>query len=139
VRAILITAASSYTRAELEGWASSFTPDALLVAIESTTVFVATQGAAVAGFANLIDRADGRAELDLLYIDPDFVGRRVSSSLIAAVEDEARRRECSALTVDASLLADPVLQHLGYRVVERYAKSRHGETYLNTLLIKNLD
>jgi putative acetyltransferase len=70
------------------------------------------------GFANLIVTAAGRAELDLLYVDPDYARRGVARLAIDAVEAEARSRGIDRLWADASVLAAPVFEHLGYVVEE---------------------
>jgi hypothetical protein len=42
------------------------------------------------------------------------------------------------LWADASLLAAPLLESLGYEVVERYVKSVNNVTFQNTWLLKVL-
>jgi hypothetical protein len=57
---------------------------------------------------------------------------------IEAVESEARRRGVSELWADASQLAAPVFEHLGYAVVGRYEKNRGAVRFPNTWLAKQL-
>jgi len=138
VRAITITAAGSYDETQLERWASSFTPDRLEESIASTFVVVAEGADGPVGFANLVTHDTATGELDLLYVDPDGAGQGIARALCAAVESEARRRGCTSLVADASLLAGPVLEHLGYRVLRRYEKVHEGAAYENTWLLKDL-
>lgn len=138
VRAVDATAGSSYSKAQVERWAASFTPETVTAAIRSTTVFVAEADSIAVGFANLVSHANGHGELALLYVDPDVARQGVGRALNSAIEAEARHRGLSTLVADASLLADPVLQHLGYRVLRRYEKVHLGEVYRNTWLIKDL-
>ena len=138
VRAIMVTAAGSYGEAQLEAWAGGFTPARLAEAIASTFVVVAEVDGHPGGFASLVVRGTPTGELDLLYVDPDHGGQGVARALDDAVEAEARQQGCTALVADASLLADPVLQHLGYRVLRRYDKVHEGAVYANTWLLRDL-
>jgi hypothetical protein len=58
--------------------------------------------------------------------------------LIEAVEDAARQRSLNNLWADASLLVRPVLEHLGYSVIEVYLKAVRGATFDNAWLRKSL-
>ena len=137
-RAITITGASAYDAAQVEQWSGSFSPESLQRAVESTSVFVVEGGGGIAGFANLAVDAAGHAELDLLYVDPAFSGRGVARQAVAAVEHEARRLGVTELWADASLLAAPVLEHLGFAVVERYDKVRGAVSFPNSWVRKAL-
>ena len=137
-RAITITAAARYDADQLALWASPFTPESLAPVVESTSVFVVDHGGEIAGFANLLVADTGRAEVDLLYVDPAFAGRGVARLAVGAVEAEARRRGVTTLFADASLLAAPVFEHLGFTVVERYDKARGPVSFPNTWLAKAL-
>jgi len=137
-RAITTTAAGSYDADQLALWVSSFTPESLAPVVESTTVFVVDLDGEIAGFANLLVTDAGRAEVDLLYVDTGFAGRGVARLALEAVEAEARRRGVTTLFADASLLAAPVFEHLGFSVVERYDKIRGPVSFPNTWLAKPL-
>jgi putative acetyltransferase len=137
-RAITITAAAKYGAEQLAFWASSFTSESLAPVLESTSVFVVDHGGEIAGFASLLVTDAGRAEVDLLYVDPGFSGRGVARLAVDAVEVEARRRGMATLWADASLLAAPVFEHLGFSVVERYDKARGAVSFPNTWLAKPL-
>ncbi|MGO9877581.1 MAG: GNAT family N-acetyltransferase [Acidimicrobiia bacterium] len=137
-RAITITGASAYDADQIVVWSSSFSPAALRQVVDSTSVFVVDDSGEIAGFSNLRIRESERAELDLLYVDPGFAGRGVARQAVAAVEAEATRRGITRLWADASLLAAPVFEHLGFTVVERYDKVRGAVSFPNTWLAKEL-
>jgi putative acetyltransferase len=138
LRSITVTGSGAYDLAQIAQWASTFTPQYLASAINSTLIFVVEDAGAIAGFANLRTEGGERSDVDLLYVDPDFSGHGVARLAVHAVESEARRQGVSRLWVDASLLAAPVFEHLGYDVIERYVKVRGSVTFANTWLAKFL-
>lgn len=136
-RAITEGAASVYREDQIAQWAGSFSTSRLRRVVASTSTFVVEEEG-VAGFATLVVGEAGRGELDLLYVDPDRWGRGVARCAVEAVEAEARHRGLAWLWADASLLAVPVLEHLGYVVQRRYDKARGSVTFPNTWLVKEL-
>jgi putative acetyltransferase len=138
LRSITVTGATAYDSRQIESWSTSFTKPHLESIIASSAVFIVEVDGRVGGFANLIVTEAGRAEVDLLYVDPDVAGRGVARRAVEAAEAEARRRGIDHLWADASLLAAPLFEHLGYVVEERYEKRRGAETFRNTWLSKDL-
>jgi GNAT superfamily N-acetyltransferase len=137
-RAITVTAASTYNADQIDGWSAPFTTERLRELVATTSVQVVEIGGEIAGFASLVVAGDGRAELDLLYVEPRFSGRCVARLAVETVEFEARGIGADRLWADASRLAAPVLEHLGYEVVERYEKVRGPVSFPNTWLVKEL-
>jgi len=137
-RAITITAAPFYDQLQIKQWASHFTKPVLTQIIASRTVFVVWSGLSACGFASLLSASAGQEEVGELFVDPDFSGRGVARLALEAVENEAKVRRIGRLRVDASLLAAPVLEHLGYVVEERYDKDVASVVYRNTWLSKSL-
>jgi putative acetyltransferase len=137
-RAIRITGASVYDTEQIATWSGSFISERLAELLESTSVFVVEDGDRVAGFASLL-LADQRAVVDQLYVDPAFAGQGVARLAVEAVEAAARDAGVDELWADASLLAAPVFEHLGYVVAERYEKPRRAVSFTNTWLRKQLD
>ena len=121
-RAISVTGATVYDAAQIATWSSSFTTEGFERFAAAATIFVVEVENELAGVSSLVVRDDGRAEVDLLYVDPTFGGRGVARVAVEAVESEARGRDVATLWTDASALAAPVFEHLGYEVVERYEK-----------------
>jgi GNAT superfamily N-acetyltransferase len=65
-------------------------------------VFVFEEAGAVLGFAVVLPRDDGDAELDGLFVEPDAWGRGIGRRLMEAAVEMSRRRGCLALKVVAN-------------------------------------
>ncbi len=137
-RAIRISASPWYSHEELEQWTNAFSEVSMRNAIENSAVFGAIASDRIAGFANLVTSANGRSELDLLFVDPDFAGRGVARTLIAAVEEEAASVGVGEIWVDASIPAKSVFERLGYQVQQTHLKEFGAQHYENTWLSKRL-
>jgi len=77
-------------------------PDAIALPIEQIAggcVFVAERDGAVAGFAAIVPRPDGGAELDALFVEPHFWKQGIGRRLVEHVADIARRRTATFLHV----------------------------------------
>ena len=77
-------------------------PDAIALPIEQITagcVFVAECGGVVAGFAAVVPRPDGGAELDALFVEPHFWKQGIGRRLVDEIAEVARVREASFLHV----------------------------------------
>ena len=137
-RAITITAAPFYDEQQITQWEGHFTESVLAEMLATRTVFVVWRGRTPCGLASLLCAPGGREEVGDLFVDPDSSGEGVARRALEAVEQEARRRGIGRLWVDASLLAAPVLEHLGYAVEEHYDKHVGSVVYPNTWLAKSL-
>ncbi len=137
-RAIAVTGATAYDEAQIAVWSASFTTEVFDRFGPSVSVYVVEESRELAGVSSLVLLDDGRAEVDLLYVDPMFGRRGVARLAVEAAESEARDRGISELWADASVLATPVFERLGYRVFERYEKERGGVSFPNTWLVKQL-
>jgi GNAT superfamily N-acetyltransferase len=77
-------------------------PDAMALPIEQIAagcVFVAECDGSVAGFAAVLPRVDGHADLDGLFVEPRLWGRGLGRRLIEHVADAARLRGSRLLHV----------------------------------------
>ncbi len=77
-------------------------PDAIALPIEQITagcVFVAERDGVVAGFAAVVPRLDGGAELDALFVEPHLWKHGIGRRLVDHVADVARVRSASFLHV----------------------------------------
>lgn len=137
-QSIEVTAAPFYDDHQRSVWLATFTEDRMQHFIQACEAFVALDGSAIAGFSGLVGRPDGDGEIEFLHVRPSFAGRGVARRLIETVEGAARRRSLPRLWADASLLARPVLEHLGYEVVETYQKEVRGAVFDNAWLRTSL-
>ena len=77
-------------------------PDAIAVPLEQIAagdVFVLETESAIAGFAAVISRPDGDAELDALFVEPDRRREGAGRALVEHCAEVARQRGASALLV----------------------------------------
>ena len=77
-------------------------PDAIALPIEQIAagcVFIAERDGVVAGFAAVVPRPDGGAELDALFVEPHLWKRGIGRRLVDHIADIARARAASVLHV----------------------------------------
>jgi len=77
-------------------------PDAIAVPVEQITdghVLVAQCDGVIVGFAAVLPRPDGNAELDALFVEPTLWKRGVGRLLVEQCADVARRRASRILHV----------------------------------------
>ncbi len=128
-----IAACAPYDARQRSVWASSFTRESVTAMVADTVVLTAP-----GGVANLVILTPGTGLLDHLYVDPDHQRSGLGCRLVEAIEAEARQRGVGTLRVDASLALAPLLERLGYSVVEVYEKTVGGVTFTNTWLERSL-
>jgi GNAT superfamily N-acetyltransferase len=93
-------------------------PDAIEVPIEQIAtgcVFVAESDGVVAGFAAVVPRTDGGAELDALFVEPQLWKRGIGRRLVDHVADVARERAASFLHVIGNPHAEGFYVSCGFR------------------------
>ena len=79
----------------------------------------------------------GMAELEFLWVHDSLRGQGIGAQLLAAVEDEARRRGCTLCIVSSySFQAPDFYQRNGYEVVGSLASCPPGHT--NFWMVKKL-
>ncbi|HEY3723150.1 MAG TPA: GNAT family N-acetyltransferase [Acidimicrobiia bacterium] len=75
-------------------------------------VVVATSGARVVGFSILLG-GPPRAELEMLFVEPDAIGTRVGSVLLARLRADSLALGCRALRIEADPHAVGFYEHHG--------------------------
>jgi GNAT superfamily N-acetyltransferase len=94
-------------------------PDAIALPIEQIAegcVFVAERDGVVAGFAAVLPRPDGGAELDALFVEPHLWKRGIGRRLVDHIADVARSRAASFLHVVGNPHAEGFYTSCGFRV-----------------------
>jgi len=94
-------------------------PDAIALPIEQIAngcVFVAERDGVVAGFAAVLPRPDGGAELDALFVEPHLWKRGIGRQLVDHVAEVARVKEASFLHVIGNPHAEGFYVSCGFRV-----------------------
>jgi GNAT superfamily N-acetyltransferase len=94
-------------------------PDAIALPIEQIAadcVFVAERDGVVAGFAAVVSRPDGGAELDALFVEPHLWKQGIGKRLVDHIADVARVRAASFLHVIGNPHAEGFYISCGFRV-----------------------
>lgn len=94
-------------------------PDAIAVPVEQIAqgcVFVAERDGVVVGFAAVVPRPDGGAELDALFVEPHLWKHGVGRKLVDHAADVARVRAASFLHVIGNPHAGGFYTACGFRV-----------------------
>ncbi len=94
-------------------------PDAIVLPaeqIDAGDVFVAENGGALAGFAAIVMRADGGAELDALFVEPACWKQGIGRELVDHVAAVARRRGAAFLHVIGNPHAEGFYVSCGFSV-----------------------
>ena len=94
-------------------------PDAIAVPIEQLAdgcVFVAERDGVVAGFAAVVPRSDGGAELDALFVEPQLWKQGVGRQLVDHVAQVARVRTATFLHVIGNPHAEGFYVSCGFTI-----------------------
>ena len=94
-------------------------PDAIAVPIEQIAegcVFVTEHQGVAVGFAALVPRADGSAELDALFVEPKLWKHGIGRRLVEHVATVARMRTATFLHVIGNPHAEGFYVACGFRV-----------------------
>jgi len=96
-------------------------PDAIALPLEQIAeghVFVADRDGVVVGFAAVLPRPDGNAELDALFVDPTLWKRGVGRLLVDQCARVAHERSARLLHVVGNPHAEGFYLACGFRTVE---------------------
>lgn len=96
-------------------------PDAIALPIEQIAdgcVYVAKRDGVIAGFAAILPRADGGAELDALFVEPQLWRLGIGRQLVEHVANVARARDAGFLHVVGNPHAEGFYTSCGFRVTE---------------------
>lgn len=97
-------------------------PDAIELPPEQLTagcVFVAERDGIVAGFASVVPREDGGAELDALFVEPHLWKHGIGRLLVDHICDVARVREARFLHVIGNPHAEGFYRSCGFQITGR--------------------
>lgn len=112
-------------------------PDAIdvpLEQIEAGRVFVAEDDGVIVGFAAVVPRADGNAELDGLFVEPERWRRGIGRVLIAHAVEVARASGAQALHVIGNPHAEAFYRASGFETTGTF-KTRFGAGLLMRRLL----
>ena len=112
-------------------------PDAVELPMDQITagaVFVSERNGAIVGFATVLPRADGQAELDALFVEPKIRRCGIGRSLVEHCAEIARTQGSSALCVVGNPHAHDFYEACGFKVVGT-AETRFGTGILMRKLV----
>ena len=103
-------------------------PDAIVIPVEQIAdghVFVAEDATVIVGFATVLPRPDGNAELDALFVEPSLWKRGVGRLLVDRCADVARTRASRILHVVGNPHAEGFYTSCGFRITGTF-ETRFG-------------
>jgi putative acetyltransferase len=128
-------AADDYDEGQREAWAARAGDEQAFGAkLASELTLLAMIDGTIAGFASL----KGAEEIDMLFVDPEFARQGVGRTLVDALTKLAQARGAERLITEASDVAKPLFERLGFTAQKRNIV-RKGEQWLaNTTMTKAL-
>ena len=127
-------AADDYDEAQREAWASRADDEAAFGAkLAGALTLIATIDGAIAGFASLKG-----GEIDMLFVDPEFARQGAGRTLVEALSKLAQARGAQRLTAEASDVARPLFERLGFVAQKRNLIGVGDQWLANTTMTKSL-
>ncbi len=125
-----------YSKAQLEAWSPS-PPDYRYWnnRLRKTAPFLAIVNGNIAGFIEL--KKDGY--IDCMYVDNSYQRQGIATALIVYVSKLAVQLGSQQLYVDASIIAKPLFERLGFEVLKENTVVRCGQELLNYSMLKQLN
>jgi putative acetyltransferase len=124
-----------YTEAEVHAWAPLPIDYASWQArFDALPPFVAEVGGTIVGYITLTNSG----HIEWTYTHKDYQRRGIASALYRYLEAEARHRDLSKLTVDASHFARPFFEKHGFHAIRKNRVERQGQRLVNWTMEKNL-
>ena len=134
-RSVREVASRDYRPAQVEAWVQA--PGEIETwntRMRNRVVFVAEDQGRSIGFIQY----DPPDHIDMTYVHPEYQRQGVASALLAALEDEARKRGVTLLNVEASITSRPFFVARGYEVITPQIVTARGEDFLNYRMSKTL-
>ena len=94
--------------------AFAITPDY----IERNPLYVCTLNGSLIAFYSFIN-VDNDPTLDMIFVEPDWMGKGLGAHLWQHLCDYARRKNWSDFTLVSNLYAAPFYHHMGAKVIDR--------------------
>jgi len=103
---------------------------------EANVFYVAEIDTVIVGFGDMT--VDGY--LERLFVHKDFQGKRIGTTLMDAIEKQARLLALSSIRTEASVRAQPFFERHGFKVVKRLYKKHayKGVDFITYKMIKTL-
>jgi len=122
-RSIQALCGADYSEAQIEAWVGKRSVAEYQQWIDKSPFFVRTLDSKVTGYAAYNPVSE---QLLAVYVDPDYVRQGAATSLLKAVESDARSRGLDSLWLDASRTAVPFYEAAGFRAIKETTHSFGG-------------
>jgi putative acetyltransferase len=126
-------AAGWYTTEQIEGWASSLTPERVLHALTADRMWAAEASGELAGMVIL---AVAEAELGALYVSSKHARKGVGTALMQHAEGAAVEAGLRRLTLRSSLNAHAFYLRSGWEDIERINYRTQAGTEFECVLMR---
>jgi len=128
-------AVDDYNAEQREAWASRADDEAAFGRrLAGMLTLIAVIDGEAAGFASL----KGPDEIDMLFVAPEFARRRAATTLLDALTKLAAARGARRLATEASEVAMPLFEKLGFVAQKRNLVRKGDEWLANTTMTKSL-
>ncbi|WP_439636771.1 GNAT family N-acetyltransferase [Oceanicaulis sp.] len=129
-------AVGAYDEAQRKAWSPAPKSAAFMAErLSGQIILVAEDDQGLAGFFTLTPEG----ELDMAYVRPDRKGDGLAARLLAAILDEARKRDLTTLTVQASHIARKFFEKHGWTLVRTQTVRPNGVEMENHLMALHLE
>jgi putative acetyltransferase len=128
-------AVGAYDEAQRKAWSPAPKSAAFMAErLSGQIILVAEDDQGLAGFFTLTPEG----ELDMAYVRPDRKGDGLAARLLAAILDEARKRDLTTLTVQASHIARKFFEKHGWTLVQTQTVRPNGVEMQNHRMVLHL-
>ena len=126
-------AAEDYSADQREAWASHADDEAAFgQGLAGMLTLIAVVDREAAGFASL----KGADVINMVFVDPEFARQGMGAALVDALTRLAQARGAKRLTAEASDVAKPLFERLGFVAQKRNLVSIGDEWLANTTMTK---
>jgi putative acetyltransferase len=127
--------AKYYNQQQIHAWAPEHQDkQKWLTKLSNNISYVVELDGIIVGFADMTNTG----YIDHIYTHKDYQGRGIALALLNKLEDDARALGIHELTTEASIIAKPLAQRRGYKVIKEQRVVRHGIEIVNYLMSKTL-
>jgi putative acetyltransferase len=125
-----------YTREQIDAWAPQNRDDQeeWMKSLSENITYVVEEDYRIVAFGDMT--LDGF--IDRLYVDKNYQGRGIASSIFQKFEEDARKLGLTQLTMEANIIIKPLAERRGFEVVREHRKMRRGAIFINYIMRKIL-
>jgi putative acetyltransferase len=128
--------AKYYNAEQVNAWApkDNVDKDGWLRSLSEHMTYVVEVDGNIVGFGDM----NHSGYIDRLFVHKNYQGKGVALALFRKLEEEAKKLGLSELTTEASIVAKPVAERLGFEVIEEQRKIYRGVEFINYRMRKQL-